>query len=113
MKADGHRRHAESLELGVTLAQQNPNASVALIEAAWGAAYHWIGYGCIQKHQQHRDKHQGLASYLDGLGEHTAAQLWRSFEDLRQSGFYGNHAGDEEVQKALLLLENIRTWAIT
>jgi hypothetical protein len=34
-------------------------ASVAIIENAWGAAYHWISYGCIQKHQQHRDKHQG------------------------------------------------------
>lgn len=34
MRADAHRRHAESLEPGVTLAQQNPDASVAVIEAA-------------------------------------------------------------------------------
>lgn len=50
MRVDAHRRHAESLELGMTLAQQNPDASVAVIESAWGAAYHWISYGCIQKY---------------------------------------------------------------
>lgn len=113
MRVDAHRRHAESLELGMTLAQQNPDASVAVIESAWGAAYHWISYGCIQKYQQHRDKHQGLAAYLDGLSESSTAQSWRNFEDLRQSGFYGNHAGDEEVKKALKLLNDIRTWATT
>ena len=113
VKADAHRNHAESLELGVTLAQQNPDASVAVIEAAWGAAYHWISYGCIQKHQQHRDKHQGLAAYLDSLEERSMAQAWRSFEGLRQSGFYGNQAGAKEVQKALELLKDVRTWATT
>ena len=73
--------------------------------------YHWISYGCVQKYQQHRDKHQGLTAYLVGLGEQRLAQWWRNFEDLRQAGFYGKQAGESEVQEAFDLLERIRTWA--
>ena len=53
MKADGHRQHAESLERAIALAKSDPATSVAIIENAWGAAYHWISYGCIRKYQQH------------------------------------------------------------
>lgn len=113
MKADAHRQHAESLEQGINLMQSNLSTSVAIIESAWGGAYHWISYGCIQKHQQHRDKHQGLAAYLVKLGEQEVAEWWRNFEDLRQGGFYGSHAGANEVQKVLKLLEQVRTWATT
>lgn len=42
MKADAHRRHAESLERAIALSLQDPATSVAIIENAWGAAYHWI-----------------------------------------------------------------------
>ena len=113
MKADAHRRHAESLERAIALASPDPTTSVAILEIAWGAAYHWISYGCVQKYQQHRDKHQGLTAYLVGLGEQRLAQWWRNFEALRQAGFYGNQAGESEVQEALDLLERIRTWATT
>jgi hypothetical protein len=95
MKADAHRRHAESLERAIALAKSDPATSVAIIENAWGAAYHWMSYGCIRKYQQH------------------LAQWWRNFEDVRQAGFYGNQAGESEVQEALDLLERIRTWATT
>ncbi len=113
MKADAHRRHAESLERAIALVRQDPATSVAIIENAWGAAYHWIGYGCLQKHQQHRDRHQGLTAYLVGLGEPLLAQWWRNFEDVRQAGFYGNQISESEVQEALDLLGRIRTWATT
>ena len=62
MKADAHRRHAESLERAIALARPDPMTAVAIIENAWGAAYHWISYGCMHKYQQHRDKHQGLTA---------------------------------------------------
>ena len=55
MKADAHRRHAESLERAIALARPDPTTSV----------------------------------------------------------FYGNQAGESEVQEALDLLERIRTWATT
>ena len=57
--------------------------------------------------------HQGLNAYLVSLGELRLAQWWRNFEDLRKAGLYGNQAGESEVQEALDLLENIRTWATT
>jgi hypothetical protein len=56
---------------------------------------------------------QGLTAYRVGLGEQRLAQWWLNFEDLRQAGFYGNQAGESEVQEALDLLERIRTWATT
>ena len=113
MKAVAHRRPASSLERAIALASPDPGTSVAIIEIAWGAAYHGISYGCMQKYQQHRDKHQGLTAYLVGLGEPRLAQWWRNFEDVRQAGFYGNQAGESEVQEALDLLGRIRTWATT
>ena len=42
MKADAHRRHAESLERAIALARPDPITSVAIIENAWGATYHWL-----------------------------------------------------------------------
>ena len=60
MKADAHLRHAESLERAIALAKSDPATSVAIIENAWGAAYHWMSYGCVQKYQQHRDLASGL-----------------------------------------------------
>ncbi len=60
MKADAHRRPALSLERAIALASSDPTTSVALLENAWGAAYHWISYGCTQKYQQHRDLAPGL-----------------------------------------------------
>ncbi len=55
MKAGAHRRTASSLERAIAVACPDPTISVALIENAWGAAYHWMSYGCIQRYQQHRD----------------------------------------------------------
>jgi hypothetical protein len=60
MKADAHRLHAESLERAIALARPDPTTSVTIIENAWGAAYHWISYGCVQKYQQHQDLAPGL-----------------------------------------------------
>lgn len=36
MKADVHRKHAESLERAIALTQHDPATSVAVIESAWG-----------------------------------------------------------------------------
>jgi hypothetical protein len=60
MKAAAHHRPASSLERAIALALPDPTTSVAILENAWGAAYHWISYRCIQKYQQHRDLAPGL-----------------------------------------------------
>lgn len=43
MKADAHPRPASSLERAIALALHDPTTSVAVLENAWGVAYHWKG----------------------------------------------------------------------
>ena len=75
MKADANRRPASSLERAIALALPDPTTSVAMLENAWGGAYHWIGYGYIQKYQQQRARHQGLTAYHVGLGGATPGSM--------------------------------------
>ncbi|SRR5579884_793659 len=108
-----HRLAAEDLEYIISTLQSNPRAGRTIIENAWGAAFHWIAYGCQQKHQQHRENHQGLVAYLRGLGEADAATLWSTIEYIRQGGWYGTKSGMSEIQEALNILGQVRTWATT
>ena len=78
MKAVAHRRSASSLERAIALALPDPTTSVAMLENAWGAAYHWIGYGYIQKYQQQRDP----APELDRLSRGS----WGSYAWLDGGG---------------------------
>ena len=43
MKAVAHRRPASSLERAIALALYDPTTSVAMLENAWGSAYHCTG----------------------------------------------------------------------
>ena len=79
MKADAHRLHAESLERAIALARPDPMTAVAIIENAWGAAYHWISYGCVQKYQQHRDLASGLDRLSRGPGGTTPGSIMAEF----------------------------------
>jgi hypothetical protein len=74
MKADAHRRPASSLERAIALARPDLTTTVAILENAWGAAYHWISYGRIQKYQQHRDPAPGLNRPL-GRGRTTPGSM--------------------------------------
>ena len=77
-----------------------------------GAAFHWIAYACQQKHGKHKDKHQGLVSYLrDDIAEPVIADRWRALEDLRNAGWYGNSPPETSVQRAYDLWQEIRAWA--
>lgn len=113
MLADNHRQAAENVEQGIAVLQAAPGQFRLIIEAAWLAGFHWIVYGCHRKHGQHRDNHQGLAHFLDGLGEGPTAQTWRAFERVRQAGTYGNQANATDAQDALDLLAQARLFATT
>jgi hypothetical protein len=52
-----------------------------------------------------------MGSYLRQLGEPTIATAWEQLDNARQGGWYGQHADPTDVQKALTLLSEIRTWA--
>ena len=46
MLADDHRTAAEDIETSITSLSSVPRSGRIIIEGAWGAAFHWIAYGC-------------------------------------------------------------------
>jgi hypothetical protein len=64
MRADAHEQHARQLEHANDVLSDpaaDPDISISLIENYWGAAFHWIAFGCQQKHGKHKENHSGLA----------------------------------------------------
>lgn len=82
-----------------------------VIEGAWGAAFHWIAYGCATKHQNHQESHARLGTFLRRQGEASVAEWWDNLEHVRQGGWYGKNTDVLAVEYALDLLEKIRHWA--
>src|SRR5689334_12753666 len=88
--SDAHRQAALDIERAGDLGDPTarPYLSRSLIEVYWGAAfqwiaYGWIAYGCQRKHSKHKENHTKLVSYLRGLGETTASDLWDALEKRR------------------------------
>jgi hypothetical protein len=113
MKADAHRQAAEDLEYTIAKLQGDPRAARSIIENAWGAAFHWIVYGCIRKYTKHFDKHQGLYRNLRQLNEGDIAQAWLELENLRGGGWYNYQTTDADIQLAIDLMNQIHAWATT
>jgi hypothetical protein len=111
MLAENHRQAAEDLEKTALTYQMAPYATRGTIECAWGASFHWIAFGCQTKHQRHQESHARLGSFLRSQGEKEVAESWEDLERVRQGGWYGSNTGPERVQRALELLQIIRTWA--
>ncbi len=59
MLAEAHRKAAEDSEKSIAKLQPDADPDVArlAIEGAWGAAFHWIAFGCETKHRQHQNNH--------------------------------------------------------
>jgi hypothetical protein len=114
MLAEGHRNAAEDIEQSIKklLPDLETGGSRVVIESAWGAAFHWIAFACETKHQQHQESHARLGRFLHNQGEKNAAERWERLDNLRQGGWYGNHADPISAQHALSILEHIRLWAM-
>jgi hypothetical protein len=112
MLAEAHRRASEDIESSILLLRSNEKAARVIIESAWGAAFHWIAFGCETKHHRHQESHARLGRFLRGLGEVAVAEWWEQIDNVRQGGWYGGHTDQDNVQEALALLEHIRLWAI-
>jgi hypothetical protein len=112
MLADAHRQAAEDIEKTIVSLQTAPYAARVVIESAWGAAFHWIAFGCQTKHQRHQESHSRLGTFLRSQGEAAVADWWEDLDRLRQGGWYGGGIEPERVQRALDLLEKIHIWAV-
>ena len=104
MLADGHRQAAEDIEKTITPLQTMSYAARVVIEGAWGAAFHWIAFGCETKHQSHQESHARLGSYLRRHGENDVAERWEDIDRARQGGWYGSSPEPARVQRAIDLL---------
>jgi hypothetical protein len=111
MLADDHRTAAEDIETSITSLSSVPRSGRIIIEGAWGAAFHWIAYGCATKHNRHQESHARLGSFLRSLGESQTADTWERLDSLRQGGWYGTKTDPLAVSTALSLLQEIHTWA--
>ncbi len=73
MLADAHRDAAEDIEASIATLVASPRASRLIIEGAWGAAFHWIAFGCQTKHGKHQESHARLGAFLRTQGETPTA----------------------------------------
>ena len=112
MLAEEHRQAAEDLEKTIASLQPAPYAARIVIEGAWGAAFHWIAFGCQTKYQRHLENEAGLGAFLRHQREGVVDDWWETLEHVRQEGCFGENTGPMFVQHALDLLERIREWAL-
>lgn len=113
MLAEGHRQAAEDIEKTIIPLQTIPHAARVIIEGTWGAAFHWIAFGCATKHKTHQESHARLASFLRRLEEKEVAAWWESLDKVRQGGWYGKGTDHDSVNLAIDLLERVRIWALS
>lgn len=113
MLAEAHRQAAEDIELTIMPLLPFSHAARVVIEGAWGAAFHWIAYGCQTKHQSHQESHARLGTFLRRQGEGAVAEWWENLDQARQGGWYGKNTDLDVVQHALDLLKRIHLWATT
>ena len=111
MLAKAHRQAAEDIEKTILPLQTTSYAARVVIEGAWGAAFHWIAFGCETKHQSHQESHARLGAFLRRQSEGVVAEWWENLDQVRQGGWYGNNSDPRGVQYALDLLERIHMWA--
>ena len=74
MLAEAHRKAAEDLEKSFLSLERAPYTARLVIEGAWGAAFHWIAFGCQTKHQRHQESHARLGTFLRGQGEKAVGE---------------------------------------
>lgn len=86
MLVETHRRAAEDIEKTILPLQATSYAARVIIEGAWGAAFHWIAFGCETKHQSHQESHARLGTFLRRQGEEAVAEWWEEIDRVRQGG---------------------------
>src|SRR5437660_9112522 len=107
MLVEAHRRAAEDIEKTILPLQTTPHAARVVIEGAWGAAFHWIAFGCETKHQSHQESHARLGTFLRHQGEKVVAEWWENLEHVGQGGGFGKNPDLWSFQHPFNLLARI------
>jgi hypothetical protein len=112
MRGEKHLQNARELEVSIReLAKLDPDKHIRLIvEGAFGAAHHYIAYGCDLKHGVHSDKHEGVPAMLRRLGREEISKIFERLDTIRHGRFYGSKRNGEIVEEILQLLENLKRW---
>jgi hypothetical protein len=112
MRGEKHLQNARELEASIQeLAKLDPDEHIRLIvEGAFGAAHHYIAYGCDSKHGVHSDKHEGVSAMLRRLGHERISETFERLDTIRHGRFYGGKRNGEIVEEILRLLEQIKGW---
>lgn len=116
MLADAHRQAAEDIEHAISDMgdpASKPYLGRSIIELYWGAAFHWVAYGCQQKHDKHKENHTKLGKFLRDIGEDTVSHWWDTLDEQRRGGWYGHQNTPTNIQQAQDLWQEIRTWAMS
>lgn len=116
MKEADHRQAAEDIEAvqpDLSASAAGPRANRVLIETYFGAAFHWIAYGCERKHGKRKENHTKLVTYLRELGAPETAERWRVLEEIRNGGWYGHRNAAADLAQAQALWQEIRRWALS
>lgn len=116
MRLDAHEQRARQLEHAIAILGDptaDPDIVPSLIENYWGAAFHWVAYGCQRKFGKHKENHTQLGRYLRDLGEPTMATRWDSLEHIRQSAMYAYSAAPDDAAHARDDWEAIRLWSMS
>jgi len=116
MRADAHQQRAQQLEHATILLGDpaaDPDIGPSLIENYWAAAFHWLAFGCQQKHGKHKENHTQLGRYLDDLAESDMADHWNRLERTRHRAMYAYQVALPDVERARTDWQAIRTWATT
>ncbi|HLY30340.1 MAG TPA: hypothetical protein VKQ36_04900 [Ktedonobacterales bacterium] len=116
MLVDAHRQAALDMEQTIaTLGDPavHPYISRLLIEAYWGASFHWIAVGCQEKHGKHKENHTQLAKFLRDQNEDTIAAIWDRLDERRRAGWYGHQTAPTDIAAAEQWWQDIKGWATT
>jgi hypothetical protein len=111
---DAHRQAALELEHLIDVAGDpavDAQLGRGLIELYWGAAFHWVAYGCQRKHGKHKETHAHLVSYLREIGELGMSDVWNLLDDKRRWGWYGHHTSIDDVTEMRGFWQDVRSWA--
>jgi hypothetical protein len=116
MLADKHRARALGNEQAVTDLGDwvaKPYVRPTVVEGYWGAALHWVAYGCEMRYGRHKEREGGLVSFLRGLGESSVADRWRTVEAIRNEAWNTCDIPESAVQSAHDEWQRIRAWAMS